>query len=628
MKKFIILLFSFLFIWWLCHADLAWYTIKSYTSEYNLQKNGTLKVKEIIDVSFYEHRHGIYRNIPYKYSNNYSTPIKNVKVLWDNFTTSKDWSNFQIKIWDKDRTIIWEHEYIMEYDIKKTVRTFSWWQELYRNLLGLERNTPVNNYYFKLQLPEDVKISDEDFYVVYWPKWSQKKLDAHIKNNAIIIDRPMNIWANQAVTIWIKFPLNTFKWSVFDRVSTFIFWTSEWFYWTKFWKNIKLFISAFSGVFSIIFYILIVVLTLFSILTASVKITLEPKHLRMKRKNLRDVIHYAPPKWYSPTEISLLYNRYPSSQIITPALYTRVAEGYMKVHAKMNWLWAKRWGIFEVIKEKEDFWKNERETFRKDLEEELWNRIVSYSWETINIDWHNFKDNISSIKDIANRMFVSLRHELIPEVYYRKCENTKQTKISLAFFAIWGFLSLCLYSSFTKNHSSTESELMAFWLYLLWVIFWLTISYLRYYYNAWIEYNRNDDESHLTDKWKEVLEQIYWFRKFLISVEDERLNKLLEEDPEYCEKMLPYAIALWVWTKWIKKCRRFSDKFDIETISSEVSASPWSFTESVMASGAISDVVISSGGWWDWWSDSGFDSGWSSSGSSGWWGGWGWWWSW
>ena len=104
----------------------------------------------------------------------------------------------------------------------------------------------------------------------------------------------------------------------------------------------------------------------------------------------------------------------------------------------------------------------------------------------------------------------------------------------------------------------------------------------------------------------------------------------MKEDPKYCEKMLPYAIALWIWNKWIKKCRWFSDKFDIEALSSEVSNSSLWFTDSIMMSWMISSIdAIKSSGWgWDWWSDSWFDSGWGSSWSSWWWGGWGWWWSW
>ena len=622
MKKLMIILLSLLFVWWLCHADLAWYSIQSYTSEYDLQKDGTLKVKEIIDVNFYETRHGIYRNIPYKYSNNLSTPIKNVKVLWDKFTTSKDWNNFQIKIGDKNKTIFWEHEYIMEYDIKKTIRTFSWQQELYWNLLWLEWNTPVNNFYFELQLPDDVKISEDDFYVVYWPKWSQTKLNAHIEGNSIVIDYPMNIWANQAVTIWIKFPPNTFKWSFIDRISNFIGWISEWFYNTKFWKIIKPFISLIKWILNFIITILVAILVIFSLFASNIKIVLEPKHLRMKRKNLRDVIHYTPPKWYSPIEINLLYNRYPSTQIITTALYTRVAEWYIKTYANKTAFWFKNI-LFETIKEKEDFWKNERAGFRSDLEEELRNCI-----KNVNFNKHSYYLNTDNIKDIANRMFISLRHELIPSIY-KKYTNIKQTEIPLWFITFWAIIWLMIFVYCKDNYTSIDSKFVAYGFFLLRNIIWSSIYYWLYYYRWWIEHIRNDDESHLTDKWKEILEQIYWFRKFLLYVEDERLNKLLKEDPEYCEKMLPYAIALWVWNKWIKKCRNFSDKFNIETIPSEITTSHWSFTESIMSSWVISNIEItSSDWWWDWWSDSWFDSWWSSSWSSGWWGWGGWWWSW
>ncbi len=627
MKRFWLILFSFLFLWWFCVADLAWYTIQSYTAEYDLQKNWTLKVKEIIDVSFYEYRHGIYRDIPYKYNNNLSTPIKNVKVPWEKFSTSKIWNNFQIRIWDKEKNIIWKHKYTIEYDIKKTIRSISWWQELYRNLLWLEWNTPVNNYYFKLQLPKDIKISNEDFHVVYWPKWSQEKLDAHIENNSIIIDHPINIWANQAVTIGIKFPPNTLKKSILDKISDFIALNYEKIQKTTFWKTIKFFILIIKGIFKVIFSIILIFLIIFFLIISHFSIVLEPKHLRMRRKNLKDIIYYTPPKWYSPIEINLLYNRYPSTQIITTALYTRVSEWYMKIYSKKRSFWATWAPLFEVIKEKEEFWKDKRDSFKNDLEKELWNSI-----KKINYNNYIITDNLENIKDISNRMFISLRHEFISESY-KKYENTKQTKLPWTFFWLWFFLSFILFLKYF-NHPSVNTTFLIFSFYTLRLIFWFLILYLLQYYKAWREYKKNDDEIYLNEKWKEILQQIHWFRKFLLFVEDEKINKLLKEDPKYCEKMLPYAIALWIWNKWIKKCKWFSDKFSIEALPSEFSNSTREFGDSRMLNWVISDIEASqsASGGWNWWSDWGssswFDSWWSSSWSSWWWWGWGWWWSW
>ena len=108
MKKFMVILFSLLFVWWLCQADLAWYTIDSYTSDFKLREDWVLEVTENIEVNFSESRHWIYRTIPYIYSNYIKTPIKKVKVPWYKFTTSKEWNNYMIKIWSANKTVIWK----------------------------------------------------------------------------------------------------------------------------------------------------------------------------------------------------------------------------------------------------------------------------------------------------------------------------------------------------------------------------------------------------------------------------------------------------------------------------------------------------------------------------------------
>ena len=74
-----------------------------------------------------------------------------------------------------------------------------------------------------------------------------------------------------------------------------------------------------------------------------------------------------------------------------------------------------------------------------------------------------------------------------------------------------------------------------------------------------------DEESYLSEDGRQILEQVYGFRKYLMQVDDERLETLTQQDPNYYEKILPYAIALGVWDEWIKKHTKFlkSYKFDI-----------------------------------------------------------------
>lgn len=83
------------------------------------------------------------------------------------------------------------------------------------------------------------------------------------------------------------------------------------------------------------------------------------------------------------------------------------------------------------------------------------------------------------------------------------------------------------------------------WLWpLVWIVLFLTIlanyaSNKKYYI-------------HLTDKWKDVLSQIYWYKYYLEHCEEEQINSDLDEGEVY-SKHLPYAIALKLNWKIIKE---------------------------------------------------------------------------
>ena len=61
-------------------------------------------------------------------------------------------------------------------------------------------------------------------------------------------------------------------------------------------------------------------------------------------------------------------------------------------------------------------------------------------------------------------------------------------------------------------------------------------------------------KKYLTQHGVQVLEQIKWFKKYLLAVEDAKLKVTLDQDPLYFEKILPYAIALGIWDTWADKC--------------------------------------------------------------------------
>ena len=167
------------------------------------------------------------------------------------------------------------------------------------------------------------------------------------------------------------------------------------------------------------------------------------------------------------------------------------------------------------------------------------------------------------------------------------------------------------------------------------IISWTVKAILKKHEKSWFK-NIGEDEKYITRDWIDVVEQIFWFRKYLLKVDDNKLRALLSEDSTYFEKILPYAIALGVWNHWIKKCMKYlSEMKDMESIDQYNAISlKIGFSRSISKRIHTIDRPHRIG----WWSgdESSYDSdrwfsSWSSFGwwfSLWWWGGGGWWRSW
>ena len=140
MKKFIIVVLFFFLFKTSVSADEGW-VINSFNSDILIQKNGIVQVKEIIDVDFSGlSKHGIYRDIPYKYTNpdgsKYLTEIKNINTGADKKNVSKSGDFVRIKIGDADKTISGKHTYTIFYEAVGVLKGFEDHDELYWNVTG------------------------------------------------------------------------------------------------------------------------------------------------------------------------------------------------------------------------------------------------------------------------------------------------------------------------------------------------------------------------------------------------------------------------------------------------------------------------------------------------------------
>jgi uncharacterized membrane protein len=123
------------------------FTIKKYHSDITISEDSSFMVKENIDVEFHRLKHGIYREIPYKYVDDFGKTIKTpLKVISVNDVLGKEWKYsvskkgniVYIRIGDPNKYVEGNHTYVITYEVENALLYFNDHDELYWNVTGNE----------------------------------------------------------------------------------------------------------------------------------------------------------------------------------------------------------------------------------------------------------------------------------------------------------------------------------------------------------------------------------------------------------------------------------------------------------------------------------------------------------
>jgi len=129
------------------------FDIKNYDIDITLKDNGALKIKETIDVFFTKAKHGIYKDIPTRYTIDFqpnlekarykllqndllTMPISGIKVHKHPYKLDPQDNYLRIKIGDADETVEGNQQYIIEYEVDNIVAFYDNHSELHWNLIG------------------------------------------------------------------------------------------------------------------------------------------------------------------------------------------------------------------------------------------------------------------------------------------------------------------------------------------------------------------------------------------------------------------------------------------------------------------------------------------------------------
>ncbi|MGH7240837.1 MAG: DUF2207 domain-containing protein, partial [Candidatus Saccharimonadales bacterium] len=144
------------------HADVNNFTIDNFSADYTLGQDdpqGTLTVKEQLNVDFTDYNHGILRALPERY-NSMPLHISIGQVSRDGvtepYTTYKSNGNMVLKIGNATQTITGLHRYEIDYKVANVMRFVGDGAELDWNVNGTEWSQPFLRVSAQLHVPANL----------------------------------------------------------------------------------------------------------------------------------------------------------------------------------------------------------------------------------------------------------------------------------------------------------------------------------------------------------------------------------------------------------------------------------------------------------------------------------------
>ena len=500
-KKKLSLLFISFFLFLImpitAYADTG-YKIENYKVDIIVNENNVLDITETIDVNFLEQRHGIIRKIPiknvYKRSDYYTESkaiISNMKIN-DHYTSSYSDGEYSYKIGSASEYVTGKKQYIISYSYDIGDDNIDEYDELYYNIIGTKWDCNIENVEFSIAMPKDFDQTKINFPMGY-------------EGATYYEDVIYNIDYNNLITGYIK--KDTYTGNALNMYEGLT-------------VRIELPKGYFVGarkIYDPTFLILIVLLVLcgINILIATI---LFFKY--GKRDKFILVPEYTVPDDLPPAEIGYLYKGRTLSTHIVSLITYLANKGYLQIIDE-----GKNKFSLKRLKPIDD---NEPEYARI-----TFNGLCRKANE----------EGIVTKKDLTEKFYTSLTKALFKLKGTHKIYNASHSVcIALNVLAIMFLPMIELILILLTTYRRTTQYNTLFVVEIITFIFTI-ILLIIYAANT----KKRKDEA------KNYYNRIMGFKDYLEKVEKEKLELLVEENPNYFYDILPYAYVLGISNKWSKK---------------------------------------------------------------------------
>lgn len=189
------------------------YVIDKYDVNIIVNENNTFDITETITAYFNVSKHGIFRTIPLKNTitrldgttSTNRTQVTNVSV--DNeYTTSRENGNYKLKIGSANRMLTGEQKYVIKYTYNLGKDPAKNYDELYYNIIGNEWDTVIGNITFSITMPKDFDSSKLGFSSGNIGSTDNSKIKYNVSGNKITGSYNGVLDVGQALTVRCELP--------------------------------------------------------------------------------------------------------------------------------------------------------------------------------------------------------------------------------------------------------------------------------------------------------------------------------------------------------------------------------------------------------------------------------------
>ncbi len=543
-------LIVFVFTFCIMHiASAQEYSTNEFNVNISIKDDRTYQITEDITVHYIKPKHGIFRYLPKKgdfifgeklaeYKSQFEAVLTNPNVLEHPYTFGKNKNDYYFLIGDEDVLLEDKHNYALSYEYRYDDDGIEDFDMVYHNVIPHEWPAEIRKLKVVIQLPKPFdpqsievvsgKLGGEDTH----------KVGYSVQDNTVIIENTVPLERFEGVSFFLRLPQDYFNSSPMPLGS---------------WAQITI-------ITSLVFALAVFLLWFF----------------KLKEEKLPEPISFYPPHNFNPVELAFYANNGASIQNFSSLLLYFAHKDYLSFQVTEDHTTHKKQTIVTKLKDLETKAKGHEKLFFSKLFEKNntvnitesprdFYKILTKSNKQLNAEMH-MEETQSPNTWMYNLIFSALC--VLPFILMSFGDyNSIQGAMAIALLGVFPIVVMFI----RKSAKTSKKQRMAKTI-ILSVMFLLAFGFFtfiivihshQFYHNIWVgiiaifcsaigsilgatKFNRSLKEIKLEA-------EINGFKTFIEVAEADKLNSLIDENPNYFYDILPYAYVLGLSTAWLDK---------------------------------------------------------------------------